>query len=301
MKKNRLLVGLCLFCFAWAMTASFFLYLEKKKDFDTPLLTPEASTSGLKTIEQMNFVRRFLNQYLNYRHEEFWESQMAVAYLMTPTLRDKRILEVERLTDGISDSKISQNSVITSLFQVGPAFAANISATLIENDKQTDFQTSVSLTLAEIPRTAENPWGLQIDSLLTGPVGQVDLSSPIPLALDAPLTMQFPCMVKNFEVPKQAPLIVRITSFSTSEIQMTSTSEKMGNLKVKAYCEDRQFEFEVKAKSPTTDENNSSAHPLWLNIPESFGQTKQMLNKKRPKASYEKSLEKQLNFIIESN
>jgi hypothetical protein len=255
---------------------------------------PVADSKNLNEMEKLSFVRQFVERYVSFEAENFWQGQTALSFLMSPELREERLKEIARLRAKIQKNNISQKGRILSVEEQGSEYQVLLSLDLSESKAKDTLTARMKIGLGEAPRSLENPWGLTISRLeFSKEETAPPLDPVIRMQADLPSLLHFPCAVENFEVPPQAPVKVKITTFNVSEIQLFLTQPLQHEIHLKAYC--RQKEFPVLLQA-----GNESVL-LYKEISENAGQVRSSLAQKKPhkKSAYQKTIEDELGFVIE--
>ena len=281
----------------WSLTTTFFLIQRQSDHFIAPPSTEPQQSERLQTLEKISFIRQFVDQYLTYTSSNFWQTQTALAFLMSKELREERLLEITRLKSRLEQREFGQKSQIQLVTEIGKdLYAIHVRLLISRDGKSERLNSQVKLQLTPIPRSVENPWGLQITALQFQEMTAQEIELPSSLAISdqRPLILSFPCSVENFSVGKDLPLQVKIVTMNVSEVQLLLTQKIAGVMDVKAICADSIFPIQLKVA-----ESTNSLFADMRDRP----QQKKNLGKdshiKRKKGPYEKTIEDQMGFIIE--
>ena len=299
MKSTRWLWGLCILLFLWALTATgLWLKASNPNPTISKQLSLELSTQtskSVRSLENVSFLRQFLEQFFTYNSSNFWQTQTALAFSMEPELRQKRLSEIDRLKDKLSSKDYAQKARLLSLVQNQDGlFSAVLEVQMSDAGKESVFFMEADLALSEIPRSVENSWGREVTSLQLRPQTINPLSQnpkPISLSAENPLLLAFHCAVENIRLAKDSPLIAKMTTMNVSEIQVLTNTPLTGNAKVGANCKDQSFEIELE---PSTSQTT-----VFLDIGPLYEKQKPLNTGKKKKSPYQKTLEDQLDFIME--
>lgn len=77
----------------------------------SPLFAEEA----VADLERVVFLRRFAEQYLNYDENSYWRNQTALAFLMGPALRERRLQELAAQKERRKTVSFRQDSRLTNV------------------------------------------------------------------------------------------------------------------------------------------------------------------------------------------
>jgi hypothetical protein len=287
--------------FVWAGVATY-QYLELKKN---PVILNVATSEtragegqSLGQIERVSFIRQFVERYVSFDYDNFWQGQTALSFLMTPDLREKRLNEINRVKDKIRKNAIVQKGRILSVQRTSNQdYQILAGVELSENKTLNHIDASIEMGLSAGPRSLENPWGLVVSKFKTDlqpKAKDSHFSGIFSMTKDSPTILSFPCAVENFEIPPQFPLKVKITTFNVSEIQLYLLDAGAPATFLKAYCRDKEFSLQLKNEKDKAD--------LFLEVPESLGKSRQSLAAKKKKPEnrpYQKTIENELGFVID--
>ena len=286
--------------FVWASFATY-QYIELKKN---PLIMNVATAEthandgqSLDQIERVSFIRQFVERYVSFDYDNFWQGQTALSFLMAPELREKRLNEINRVKDKIRKNTIVQKGKILSVQKTSAQNYQIIAGVELSENKTLDhLNASIEMGLDAAPRSLENPWGLIVSKFKTNldSKGTSTFAGNFSMTKDSPTILSFPCAVENFEIPPQYPLRVKITTFNVSEIQLYLLDAGAPSTVLKAYCRDKEFALDLKNEQDKAD--------LFLEVPESWGKSRQALASKKKKTEnrpYQKTIENELGFVID--
>lgn len=287
--------------FFWALTASS-LYLHLRSNPRVIALPLEPSSGihsqSLADIEVNNFLRQFLEQYLNYSSQTFWQSQMNLTQLMTRSLAESRIHEIQKSKEKIHSKNISQKGTILKITELAKnKYRSEVKVSLNENS-QTKNILFLNLMIELIPsdRTMENPWALLVSDIQiqSSTSQEPSFLKQLQTRIGRTSFLTLPCAIENIENPDDKNLKIKITTMNISEIQL-STSSKILPTKLIASCREQEFQFDLKS--------DSQEHTLFLNFPVLAGQSrsnKNQLGAKKEKDIYDKTIEKVLGVKLDN-
>lgn len=300
-KSSSFLRWLCFFLFVWATTATVLLIkgtdvLSPTIKKNLPLELETQTTKSVRLLENVGFLRQFLEQFFTYNSSNFWQTQTALAFSMGMELRETRLSEIERLRPKLANKEYAQKSRLLSLSQLGNSqYKAILEIQMSDTGKEHLFFIEALVTLNEVQRSVENPWGREVTALnlkteTNNPLGSK--AGPALLAIESPLLLSFNCAVENIRLAKDSPIIAKMTTMNVSEIQILSqiTVPEIG-AKIGANCKDQSFEIELVASSTETT--------VFLDIGKRFLKQTPLGSAKKKKNPYQKTLEDQLDFIME--
>lgn len=267
----------------------------------SPRTSPVLASEGVADLERAGFLRQFADQYFNYDETSYWRNQTALAFLMVPELRDKKLAELADQRDRKRAAGFRQSSQLAAILRK-PDGVHELHGFLEgrEDERVWKLNYTATLGLKEIPRTLENPWGLEIEALEIQTSPMAPSSEVLSIALEAqrPATVIFPCYVESVENGSALPLKIRITSLRTSELQLIRTGDFATSSPLIAHCKDRKFLMTVNAATQLSH--------LFLQAFEAQGQVPVVAAvpslpraKKKPKEAYQKTLEDELGFVID--
>lgn len=292
--KTRAWGALCLALAAWAIFATW-KWRSVAAAGAGATASPLFANEAVADLERVAFLRQFADQYLNYDENGYWRNQTALAFLMEPALREKRLRELAEQRGRRRAVGFRQTARLTAIEDAGNArYALHGALEGREGDRAWKFAFRADLRLLEVPRTLENPWGIEVaDMKFINADGAPVNPAGLTMKLRAPVLVAFPCLVENVETPAGLPVRIKITSLQTSEIQFVRTGELERPATVVALCRDRKFALELGAGNGTPD--------LFARISERDGKPRVEKAKtaRKPKEAYEKTLEKELGFVIE--
>jgi len=286
------------FIWALASTGGYVQLKNNPRVITLPLeSSKELQSPSLANIEASNFLRQFLEQYLNYSTETFWQSQMNLAQLMAPSLAEMRMQEIRKSSLKIKQKNISQTGNILKITELSPnRYLSEIKVIIIENLViQNIVFLSLIVELTSSDRTIENPWALLVSNI------QMQSSAPKEPAFLGHLQtrrgltsfLTFPCAIENIENPDDKKIKIKITTMNISEIQLTPLAEIVPT-QLKASCRDQEFQFEISS--------GQKEHTLFLNFPASAGQLRFEKNKIgsiKTKDIYDRTIEKVLGVELD--
>lgn len=282
----------------WAVVATALLVASRSE----PVLAVAEGdgTQALSDFEAVSFVRELAERYLSFDSHTFHTSQSAVAFLMNEELRERRLKEIDRLSEKIQRQNVRQRGVVLSIHRLGERtseYEVRASVTLLEGDKAhqpSEFQTTIRVLLDRVARSIENPWGLQFVRFdqKVGPIGLVQ--GAIALEPKLALVMHFPCPVENVELSKGTSLKVKLTTLDTSELQVRTDAPFFGEQAIRATCRDREFSQILTAGT------GSEAALVYRSFAASDGlNLDDQRRRPRKKTAVERTLEEQLGFVTE--
>lgn len=285
------------FFFAWATFTSILLYQKGPFPSKNILQQDSQQTARLEILEKIAFVRQFVDQYLTYTSSNYWQTQTALAFLMSKDLRSERLLEIERLKSRLEKSPLFQKSEIQLLEKLDvDVYSLHVLISTSRNGSTDKLNAQIQLHLVSTPRSIENPWGLQVSALQFQEMTAQKFEYPPAFLISDqdPLLLSFPCSVENFLVPKELPLQVKIVTMNISEVQLLLTQKIGAAAEVRAICGDSIFPIHLTPSQNTTT--------LFADLKESPRKKKSPSadpNPKRQKGPYEKTIEEQMGFVIE--
>ncbi len=250
--------------FIWASVVSV-LYWQLKSNPRVIAVTTDMSGADkdrpqnfqLSEMEKITFLRQYLDRYFTYDSNNFWQSQTSLTFLMSQSLREKRIQDVQRLREKIQSKSLNQRSLLLSLTnQGGNSYHALLSVQISEAaNKVNQLFVAVDLAIEDTDRTLENPWGLLITKMefpQTSPEAAL-LSGTLAIREKSPLVITFPCAIENVEAIPESSLETKITTLNVSEIQLTAAKKLDAPVAMTAYCKDREYHFNVAFADKDSD------------------------------------------------
>ncbi|KHD89324.1 MAG: hypothetical protein OM95_04150 [Bdellovibrio sp. ArHS] len=304
--KTKVLSALLLLTLLWG-TLITYQYWQLKNN---PRVVAIALDAGRNTmgqtqaneLEKLTFLRQFLERYYNYDSNNFWQSQTALAALMTPRLADGRVREVNRLRDKIQQKNLSHLSRLVTLQKVGTESYQAVTELQIteaansnEETTQSRLYISTNLTIQTAERTLENPWGLLVsDMKIENSSTQAKaLPAQIRISKNAPTVLLFPCPVESLENSFEKNLNIKITTLNVSELQLTPLEGAPEQMTLSASCRNEDFKLDLATASTTQD--------LYVAIPKELGNARKKVpaTKSRPKDVYDKTIESVLGIKLE--
>lgn len=286
--------------FCWASIVTY-KYLQVKNNPLVMNVSMEGIVSdsqSLLKVERITFVRQFVEKYVSFEPDTFWQAQTALSFLLSSDLRDQRLAEINRLKNKIQKNQVTQRGQILSIQEQQEKYFIEVEIFLFEGKQVTKLRTHMTLQLKESARNLDNPWGLIISALQFSKLDQEqnsDFVGGISMATNKLSILHFPCAVENFEVPPELPLKVKITTLNVSEIQLYLTKEQSEPARLKALCKDREFTILVTPALGKTD--------LFVKVPLAASKVRGghgPSDKTSKKSSlYKKTIESELGFVIE--
>lgn len=281
---------------SWAGVITF-KYIQLKNNPLIMNVSPElrgGEGQSLDQIERVSFVRQFVERYVSFDFNNFWQGQTALSFLMTPDLREKRLAEISRVKEKIRKNAVVQRGKILSVRRgEDQTYRILAGVELSENRKVNHLNANIEMMLTEGTRSLENPWGLVVSKFRTDLQSQpAAFSGQFSMTKDSPTILSFPCAVENFEIPPQFPLKVKITTFNVSEIQLYLLDGGAPSASLKAFCREKEFSLVLKNEKGRAD--------LFIEVPESLAKSRSTLAKKKPGQNpYQKTIESELGFMID--
>ncbi|UYL09566.1 hypothetical protein B9G69_003140 [Bdellovibrio sp. SKB1291214] len=248
-------------------------------------------------MEKVTFLRQYLDRYFTYDSNNFWQSQTSLTFLMSQSLREKRIQEVQRLRDKIQSKSLNQKSLLLSLAQTAEnRYHALLSLQISEErGKVNQLYVGVDLAIESTDRTLENPWGFLITQMnfpQTSP-DAVTLSSTLGIREKAPLVITFPCAIENIEVNPESVIETKITTLNVSEIQLTAAKKFATAVTMIAFCKDKEYHFSVSSAEKNSD--------MFRAFTADLAQMRKIpAGQKKGKDIYDKTIENVLGIQIEN-
>lgn len=295
--KNKLLTFLLVLTSLWAAIVTvLYLQLRNNPRVISVLVDPlkgHVQSEELTEMEKLTFLRQFLDRYFNYDSHSFWQSQTSLAFLMTPQLGEKRIVEVSRLREKIQNKNLIQAGKLESLTVSSAGdFTARIHLKITEGTRQNDLYTQLRLRLHKTDRTLENPWGLLVQemSFLANSPNKDPFAATIRLGEKTPAILAFPCALENLHNPDENILKIKITTMNVSELQIFSTAEITTPLSLSAACKDYEFHWSLQSDNKNID--------LFRLFPEETGIKRKNKAGKPAKDIYEKTIESVLGIEL---
>lgn len=282
--------------FVWAGAASYQVWRLKNSPV---VVNVSPSVAGgdareLNQMEKLSFIRQFVDRYTTFDHDNFWQSQVALSFLMAPPLREERLQEINRLKDKIQRNSTDQKGRVVSISIRDGVYHVVADIDLLEGKKKIPLTVDLELELQENARNLDNPWGMVVAQFKSQVQNRKApaFQGAIGIKQGQPLILSFPCAVENFEIPDSRKLRVKITTFNVSEIQLYSLQEDSGEMNLKAYCRDKEYRLTAKSGAQNID--------LFAEVPEGSGLARNQGFKKKPVSSpYQKTIENELGFVIE--
>lgn len=250
--------------FIWASVVSV-LYWQLRSNPRVIAITTDMSGGAkdrpqnfqLSEMEKTTFLRQYLERYFTYDSNNFWQTQTSLSFLMSQNLREKRIQEVQRLREKIQSKSLNQRSTLLSLTNAGGTnYHALLSLQISEEqNKVSQLFVSVNLNIDDTERTLENPWGLMITQMAipkTTPESTA-LANTLGIREKSPLVITFPCAIENVEGSPESSLETKITTLNVSEIQLTTSKNLAAEVKMTAYCKDKEYHFTIAKADKDSD------------------------------------------------
>ena len=294
----KILLGISL---AWAVTitALFWQLKNNPRVITVPLESGNAShPQSLSDVENIIFLRQFLDQYLNYTALTFWQSQTNLTQLMTSKLAEARIHELKKSKEKIVNKSVNQTGTVLKIIEISQnTFRCDVKLELHENSEKTKvFYLSMDITLKLTERTLENPWGLLVhDIQLKSSYGQEPpFTNEIQIKTGRTSLLTFPCFIENIENPDERNVKIKITTLNISELQITPLAT-LAPISLIAICHDSEYRFALK--------ESKNERLLFLNFPKSAGTQKvktQFIDKKKTKDVYDKTIERVLGIELDN-
>lgn len=289
MNATKLLRAALAFTTAWAVLATFqwWSMAQKLARPSSPILD-----ESVAELEKTAFLRQFVHQYLNYDETTYWKNHTALAFLMTPELRDTRLAELNSRRDRRHQASFAQKAGLERIQKVGGGYRAYGALEGREERQTWRLHYEMTLALREIPRTIENPWGLEIArfDLKTDKAPMLDNDLTVALAAKGPTLFSFPCYVDQMEAPTEY-LQIKIISLKDSEVQFIPKKTFDGEMNASAFCNNKKFLFKIVANAARTD--------AFLDVDASRAVARETSpRRKRGHEVYEKTLEQELGFIV---
>ncbi|WP_413557860.1 hypothetical protein [Bdellovibrio sp. HCB209] len=291
--------------FIWASVVSV-LYWQLKSNPRVIAITTDMTGGAdkrpqslqLSEMEKTTFLRQYLERYFTYDSNNFWQTQTSLSFLMSPSLREKRIQEVQRLRDKIQSKSLNQRSTLLALTNVGGnSYHAVLSLQISEaQGKASQLYIKANLKIDDTERTLENPWGLMISEMAfpqTSPE-PVSLTGTLGIRAQSPLVITFPCAIENVESSPESSLETKITTLNVSEIQLTTAGKLATAVQMIASCKDKEYHFTVTASEKESD--------LFRAFTADLAQTRkiQAPGKAKKKDIYDKTIENVLGIQLEN-
>lgn len=298
--KTRLLVALWIVIAAWAGFATYrWQALEKVLASRPP--SPYFADASVAELEKTAFLRQFANQYFNYDENTYWKNHTALAFLMQPELREKRLAELNSQRERKHLAQFAQRASLLRIRKAGEGYVLGGSIEGREDKQEWHLNFEMKISLREIPRTIENPWGLEVQALeLTTQKEAAPALAELRVALDMgkPTLLSFPCYLDHIEAPPEA-LQVKIISLKDSEVQFVKKKPLGGPTVATAFCQNKKFVFEI-ADSVSASDGSPRASDVFLDV--SGDKAVARVEPKKPgapraKENYEKTLEQELGFV----
>lgn len=300
-KKSGFLGWICFFLFIWAVTATVLL-LRNPGAFSAPLkkalpMDLETQTSkSVRSFENVGFLRQFLEQFFTYNSSNFRQTQTALAFSMESSLRQSRLSEIERLKDKLANKAYAQKARLLSMVQTQDhQYDAVLEVQISDSGKEQLFFMVAQVALKEVGRSLENPWGREVMTMSLQPQTSnplADQGRQIAMSPENPLLLSFNCAVENIRLAKDSTIAAKMTTMNVSEVQLITKEAlpEMG-VKVGANCKDENFEIEIKSSTTSTT--------VFLDIDKRYAKQRSATTGQKKKNAYQKTLEDQLDFIIE--
>lgn len=249
-------------------------------------------------MEKVTFLRQYLDRYFTYDSNNFWQSQTSLTFLMSQSLREHRIQEVQRLRDKIQSKSLNQRSTLLSLTQTSEnQYHAILSLQISEEqNKVSQLYVNLDLAIESTERTLENPWGFLITQMnfpKTSPEA-TPLVSNLNLREKAPLVITFPCAIENIEVNPEGVIETKITTLNVSEIQLTAAKKFASPVVMVAFCKDKEYHFSVNSKETDSDMFRAFTADL------AQARKKDSSGKMKGKDIYDKTIENVLGIKVEN-
>ncbi len=156
----------------WALTSTFIALTSKNEVLligidqnGTRLITSQEDP--LFKTELVGFLRHYFSLSYEFTPKNFTHQVGSATSLLSESLWKKEASNIKKLKTLVESSGLSQSLQIKQLNQVSrEKFQALLNIHQKTRLKTQDFQMKVSLGLQKIPRTKNNPWGMEITQLV---------------------------------------------------------------------------------------------------------------------------------------
>ncbi len=296
--KQRLLAVSLVIAIAWALTATV-LYWRLSHNPRVVAITTDngkdLSKSPTGSLERSNFAKQFAERFLSFDSTNFWQTQTSLTSLMSGSLRKERTEEISRLQESIRKKNIRQSAQVLSLTADSQeSFSALVLLQMLEDNQKKDLYMQLFLQTESVERTLENPWGLSVISVEfpTKSPTPIPLPKTLTLAPNTPATLAFPCALDHVKNPQEDILQIKITTLTTSELQITALKPVQDDFQVIATC-NKDLDFLISLKTA------ESGYDLYRALSWESATRRVQEKKIRKKNDYEKTLEKVLGIELD--
>lgn len=299
---------------------SFLLYREfwgpSPSVLDTIEMRTRGPEAGFEDFETVAFAREFSERLTTFESETFRSTQVAASFLMEDEARRNRLADIDRLAEKMRARQVVQRGRLMFLARTSKEanrFQARVQVDLLESaveqkavgpKSQSTYFINMDFEIMRVARSAQNPWGFLVSNVQqTVTIENLSVADRaneklIRMTPETSVSLRFPCVIENVELPKGTSLRVRLTTLDVSEVQLRTEKSLESEQQITAICRDHAFRVKVAAMSNQTDRlvalkvfTFDDAEKL------SLGTAK----RKKPKSAVERSIEEQLGFVIEAD
>lgn len=272
--------------------------------------------AGFEDFETVAFAREFTERLTTFESETFRSTQVAVSFLMEDEARRNRLADIDRLAEKMRDRQVVQRGRLMFLARTSKEanrFQARVQVDLLEGageqaaagpKSQSTYFIKMDFEIMRVARSAQNPWGFLVSNLeqtvTTENLSASDRAGEklIRIMPETSVSLRFPCVIENVELPKGTSLRVRLTTLDVSEVQLRTEKNLESEQQITAICRDRAFRVKVASMINQTD---SLVALKVFTFEDAESLSLGAAKKKKPKSAVERSIEEQLGFVIEGD
>jgi hypothetical protein len=169
--KRHLIMGLLLSALViWAMTATILALRAKNEttligiDKNGTRIITQAEDPLFKT-EVVNFIRRFVSLLYNFDSTTFVDNVGSASDLMALPLWTQQKGKIVTLGETVKKESITHAAVVQKITMKDGKYQVLIETNEMVRMKNAKRLLKLEITLAQVERTARNPWGMEVSKL----------------------------------------------------------------------------------------------------------------------------------------